>query len=238
MLRAARSCSAMCIRLCSISSRYLQKLPGLWRQTHPHLKALMVSYMSFAWQTFLEHLRSFASKDVDDGKLWLSILRTISKSITADEDRSSYCNCFELPPLPHDISSGFWRNDKLRQLQPLAIQQVPVATRINTTDSKAVVSDCLIAMLSVIDDDVMAKSLNLGVLMYSRSEEARVRWFSVACAEQLWYAHGNKLLGARFFDSFAAYHALTYVVRLCGGDCNVHRRGSGRRERSCSQGCP
>ena len=52
----------------------------------------MVSYMSFAWQTFLEHLRTFASKDVDDGKLWLSILQTISKSIAADEDRGSYRN--------------------------------------------------------------------------------------------------------------------------------------------------
>ena len=52
----------------------------------------MVSYMSFAWQTFLEHLRTFASKDVDDGKLWLSILQTISKSIAADEDRGSCRN--------------------------------------------------------------------------------------------------------------------------------------------------
>ncbi len=73
-----------------------------------------------------------------------------------------------------------------------------MATRVNAVDSKAAVSECLIAILSLVDDDIMTKSLNLDVLMHSRSEEARVRLFSVACAEQLWRAHGDKLLGRCF----------------------------------------
>ncbi|KAI1789700.1 hypothetical protein LXA43DRAFT_1019967 [Ganoderma leucocontextum] len=180
-------------------------------------KALMVSYMSFGWQSFLERLRMFASKDVDDGQLWLSILQTISKSITADEDRV------------------FWRGDKLRQLQPLVIQQVPVAVRVNVADSKAAVSECLIAILSLVDDDVMTKSLNLDVLMHSRSEEARVRLFSIACAEQLWRAHGDKLLGfvaetATFIAEAAEdendrvvqeAHRLKAAVEAVGGSIDV-----------------
>ena len=57
-------------------------------------------------------------------------------------------------------------------------------------------SECLSALLATIEDDALAKTLNLDVLMHSRSEDARVRLLSLACAEQLWHAHGEKLLGA------------------------------------------
>ena len=50
----------------------------------------MVSYMSFAWQTFFEHLRTFASNGVDDGEVWSSMLQTVSKSIVVDEDRGGF----------------------------------------------------------------------------------------------------------------------------------------------------
>ena len=89
----------------------------------------------------------------------------------------------------------FWRSDKLRQLVPLAVQQVPVAISVNILDGKSAVSELLTSVLSMLDDDVMAKSLNLDVLMHCRSEDARVRLFSLTCAEQLWRAHGDKLLG-------------------------------------------
>ena len=92
-----------------------------------------------------------------------------------------------------------------------------MATRVNLGDSKPAVSECLIAILSLIDDDVMAKSVNLDVLMHSRSEEARVRLFSVSCAEQLWRAHGDKLLGPCLsLDSYIRRGTLTPVYRLRG----------------------
>ena len=98
-----------------------------------------------------------------------------------------------------------------------------MATRVNLADSKPAVSECLIAILSLIDDDVMAKSLNLDVLMHSRSEEARVRLFSVSCAEQLWRAHGDKLLGLCLSPhSSVRRDGLTLVFRLRGGDSNIH----------------
>ncbi|KAI0712775.1 armadillo-type protein [Cerioporus squamosus] len=140
-------------------------------------KALMVPYMSFAWPAFSEHLRKHAPDSPDDGQVWLCILHTLAQSMSADEDRV------------------FWRSDKLRQLVPIAVQQIPIAPRLNLSDAKAAVSDCLVSLLGLIDDDVVAKSLNMDVLMHSRSEDARVRLFSLSCAEQLWRAHGDKLLG-------------------------------------------
>ncbi|RPD60690.1 hypothetical protein L227DRAFT_501246 [Lentinus tigrinus ALCF2SS1-6] len=140
-------------------------------------KALMVPYMSFAWPAFSEYLRECTPNSPEDGRVWLCILQTLAQSMSADEDRV------------------FWRSDKLRQLVPLVVQQVPVAPRLALTDAKTAVSDCLVSLLGQVDDDVVAKSLNLDVLMHSRSDDARVRLFSLSCAEQLWRAHGDKLLG-------------------------------------------
>ncbi|KAJ8482003.1 hypothetical protein ONZ51_g5640 [Trametes cubensis] len=140
-------------------------------------KALMVPYMSFAWQSLNEALRGFNSPSTGDGQLWLALVQTLSKSMVADEDRV------------------FWRSDKLRQLVPLAAQQVPVAVRLNVPEGKDTLTECLTSLLSIIDDDALSKSLNLDILMHSRSEDARVRLLSITCAEQLWRAHGEKLLG-------------------------------------------
>ncbi|KAH9920883.1 armadillo-type protein [Epithele typhae] len=140
-------------------------------------KGLMVPYMSFAWPTFLDLLRTYATNIPEDGHLWLGVVQTVTKSLLADEDRV------------------FWRNDKLRQLVPLAVQQVPVAVQVPLPSAKDALAACLAALLGTVDDDVLVKTLNLDVLMHSRAEDARVRLFSLACAEQLWRAQGEKLFG-------------------------------------------
>ncbi|OSD00001.1 hypothetical protein PYCCODRAFT_1479448 [Trametes coccinea BRFM310] len=140
-------------------------------------KALMVPYMCFAWQSFTEAIRGYSSNSAEDGELWLALVQTLSKSMAADEDRV------------------FWRSDKLRQLVPLAAQQVPVAVRLNVPEGKDTLAECLVSLLGIIDDDVLSKSLNLDILMHSRSEDARTRLLSLTCAERLWRAHGEKLLG-------------------------------------------
>ncbi|TFK83295.1 hypothetical protein K466DRAFT_498737 [Polyporus arcularius HHB13444] len=180
-------------------------------------KALMVPYMSFAWPVFSEHLRKSVTETADDGQVWLCILQTLAQSMSADEDRV------------------FWRSDKLRQLVPIAVQQVPVAPRLSLSDAKAAVSECLVSLLALIDDDVVAKSLNMDVLMHSRSEDARVRLFSLSCAEQLWRAHGDKLIGfvaetATFIAEAAEddndrvvqeAHKLKAAVESIGGNIDV-----------------
>ena len=41
----------------------------------------------------------------------------------------------------------------------------------------------------------LLKSLNLGILMQTRSEDARQRIFSIQCATELWKTNGMKLVG-------------------------------------------
>ncbi|KAI0632952.1 hypothetical protein C8Q77DRAFT_1120632 [Trametes polyzona] len=180
-------------------------------------KALMVPYMSFTWQSFSELLRSYSSLIAVDGQLWSALVQTLTKALGADEDKV------------------FWRSDKLRQIMPMAAQQVPVAVRLNLPDGKETLAEFLVALLGVVDDDVLSKSLNLDILMHSRSEDARVRLLSLSCAERLWRAHGEKLLGfvaetATFIAEAAEdendlvvqeAHRLKAAVEAIGGSIDV-----------------
>lgn len=103
-----------------------------------------------------------------------------------------------------------------------------MAVRVNLPDGKDALADFLEALLGILDDDVLTKSLNLDILMHSRSEDARVRLLSITCAEQLWRAHGEKLLGTILLSGTESQSA-DFYGRLRGGDCYIHCRGCGRR---------
>ena len=55
--------------------------------------------------------------------------------------------------------------------------------------------ECLSALVERINDDMILKSLNLSVLMHTRSDDAHIRLYALSCCEGLWNAHGGKLLG-------------------------------------------
>ncbi|OBZ74951.1 U3 small nucleolar RNA-associated protein 10 [Grifola frondosa] len=142
-----------------------------------YFKALMVPYTSFVWQPLVELLREYSEGSVQDHALWLSILDTLTKSLSFDEDKV------------------FWRSDKLRQLVSPLVQQSAVCVRLNIVDGRDTLSQCLIATMEAIDDDALLKSMNLDILMHTRSEDSRLRLCSLVCSETLWRAHGDKLLG-------------------------------------------
>ncbi|KZT03292.1 uncharacterized protein LAESUDRAFT_744673 [Laetiporus sulphureus 93-53] len=141
-----------------------------------YFKTLMIPYMSFLWQSFLELLNRFITADVNDAIVWSSVLVTLTKTLSYDE-------------------GAFWRNDKLQQLVPVVVKQAPVCMRLHASEDKAVLSDCLVATMEAVNDDTLLKSMNLDVLMHSRSENSRLRIYSLECSEALWKAHGGKLLG-------------------------------------------
>ena len=94
------------------------------------------------------------------------------------------------PPL-----SAFWRDDKLRQAIPTLIEQMAVCVQFNFSDGKTLISECLNSLTGCVDDDTLLKTINLDVLMHTRSEDHRVRLLALSCSELLWRAHGTKLLG-------------------------------------------
>jgi len=51
-------------------------------------------------------------------------------------------------------------------------------------------------MVDCVNDDALLKSINLDLLMHTRSEDPRLRLFALTCSEQLWRAHGRKLVGS------------------------------------------
>lgn len=58
---------------------------------------------------------------------------------------------------------------------------------------------------------ILLKSLNLGILMKTRSEDAGQRIFSVQCATELWKTNGMKLVGF-------VTEASTFIAELAEDD--------------------
>lgn len=122
---------------------------------------------------------------------------------------------------------AFWRDDKLQQTASLLVEQVPVCIRLGVADGKTTLLTCLGALAEAVNDDALLKSINLNVLMCTRSEDVRLRIFALTCSEGLWRAHGGKLLG-KLNGSMHLLVPTHSIGRLCGRNYSVHCRMCGR----------
>lgn len=75
------------------------------------------------------------------------------------------------------------------------IAQVAVCPRLEASEARAALTDCLVALGEVVVDDNLMKKINLDLLMHTRSEDARVRLYALTCSDALWRTHGGKLMG-------------------------------------------
>ncbi|KAG6866336.1 hypothetical protein C0991_005803 [Blastosporella zonata] len=131
--------------------------------------------MSFLLAPFVETLKSFTTGASDDQALWAGIVETLTRSLSCDD-------------------GAFWRDDKLRQTASPLIQQIPICVK-SSSEAKSTIQDCLVALVDNVTDDMLLKSINLEVLMHTRSEDVRLRLLALTCSEKLWKVHGGKLLG-------------------------------------------
>ncbi|KAJ7178741.1 armadillo-type protein [Mycena crocata] len=139
-------------------------------------KGLMNPYMSFLVQPFVTTLKDYGTGTLVDPVLWTSMLDIFTKSLVSDD-------------------GAFWRDDKLRLASPALVQQVSVCVQLGgSAESKALVTECLVALTDSAADDTLLKNINLDLLMHTRSDDARLRVFALSCATALWNAHGGKLL--------------------------------------------
>lgn len=156
------------------------------------LQGLMTPYMSFLLQPLVEMLNGFA-KSLDDTPTWLAVIQTLSKTLAQDE-RGMYDLVVKFSVHSPFSRVVFWRDEKLQQLLAPLIAQVATAAQLSTPE-KTALSECLVATAEVIGDDTLLKTLNVNLLMHTRSEDIRVRIYALACSEALWRAHGDKLIG-------------------------------------------
>ncbi|TCD67119.1 snoRNA-binding rRNA-processing protein utp10 [Steccherinum ochraceum] len=141
-----------------------------------YFKGLMTSYMTLLLPPFLAILNQFKIGSSSDEELWLAVSSTLTKTFLHDE-------------------GAFWRDDKYKQLLPSLVGQIGVAAHFNSSEARATVSDCLLALTGAVQGDATLKSINLDVLMQTRSEDVRVRVLALQCSEALWRSHGGKLMG-------------------------------------------
>lgn len=102
------------------------------------------------------------------------------------------------PSQNQHLSPVFWRDDKLRQMSSPLIAQAAVCIKLNYTDGKIQLQECLGALTDSATDDNLLKAINLDLLMHTRSEDVRLRLLALTCSEALWRVHGGKLLGSLF----------------------------------------
>ncbi|KAG2151035.1 uncharacterized protein EDB93DRAFT_318060 [Suillus bovinus] len=141
-----------------------------------YFKGLMNPYMAMLLQALCDILQSLAAGSIQNPSLWLSVIETLTKSFENDD-------------------GVFWRDDKLALVAKPMVAQVSSCIRLNITDGKQALTNCLIAMTSVAMDDSLLKSINLDLLMHTRAEDARERIFALSCSEALWREQGGKLIG-------------------------------------------
>ncbi|PFH46286.1 hypothetical protein AMATHDRAFT_155738 [Amanita thiersii Skay4041] len=151
-------------------------------------KGLMTPYMSFLLNPLVHDLESFGKSALQDRDYWVAVLDIVNKSLKFDD-------------------GAFWRDDKLRQFSKPIIAQVPVciswgsgfttatSATSNKDKDKQLLHDCLSSLVDTATDDTLLKSLNLDLLMHTRSDDTRLRIYALTCAEMLWRNHGGKLLG-------------------------------------------
>jgi U3 small nucleolar RNA-associated protein 10 len=108
--------------------------------------------------------------------------------------------------------AAFWKEDKLRIAASSLLPQVPACINLRTATGKVLLQEAYNALVECANDDQLLKSINLDVLMHTRSEDAGVRLLALTCSEALWTTHGGKLLG------FAAETA-TFIAE-CSEDEN------------------
>ncbi|TFK37695.1 hypothetical protein BDQ12DRAFT_685121 [Crucibulum laeve] len=148
----------------------------LYTSLFDFFKGLMNPYMSILILPFVDVLKKFSNSAIDDLQLWSSVIETITRSLTFDD-------------------GVFWRDDRLRQISTPILEQVEVCVRLNYIDGKSCLQECLSSLVDTITDDMLLKMVNLNLLMHTRSEDARLRFYALTCSEALWRTHGGKLLG-------------------------------------------
>lgn len=152
----------------------------------------MTAYVSLLFETICATLQGVAEKTLHDDSLWLLMLRIIQKSLQYDEGGMCYLTSRSKPT---KSSLGFWREDKLRQIGPIVVAQLPACIRFNSLESKQLLNESITALIELAAADIVVKNINREILMYTRSDDTLVRIFALNCSEHQWREHGGKLLG-------------------------------------------
>lgn len=153
----------------------------------------MVPYMSFLLQPSTDILKAFTSSTLDNFSLWSSVIQIFTRALNLDDGGEYFCFIFFASFI--EKRSAFWRDDKLRQVSTVLTGQIEVCIRLNYVDGKPLLQECFGALLETVTDDTLLKTINMNILMHTRSEDPRIRLFALACCEALWRSQGGKLIG-------------------------------------------
>lgn len=156
----------------------------------------MTPYMSLLLQPFLSILGELHERTSTVEELWAAVLSTTTKTLIYDEGCASfYTNCASTLFPNHPFLVVFWRDDRFKELVSPVVAQIAVAAHFNKAEASSSIMECLLALTEAVQSDTILKAINMGVLMHTRSEDARLRVLALTCSDALWSEHGGKLIG-------------------------------------------
>lgn len=95
-----------------------------------------------------------------------------------------------------DVSiTAFWNDDRVRAIYNPVVQQIPVCVGLKVENGKMLLTDCLLSLVGCADGDPLLKAINLAIIQHSKSEDARIRLYSLSCSVSIWEKFGRKLSG-------------------------------------------
>jgi len=156
-------------------------------------KDLMTPYMTFVIEPLAALLGLFGAGTMDDQPLWTACMENLSRSLSVDE-------------------GTFWNDDRVRTIYAPVVQQVPVCIGLKIENGKALLTECLLSLLGCADGDPLVKAINLAIIQHSKSEDARIRLYSLTCSVAGWEKLGRKL-------SAFGIETATFVME-CSEDSN------------------
>ena len=174
----------------------------------------MTPYMSFLLPPLIHDFQAFSGAALQDKEYWNSMLTVSTKSLKHDDGGKHKQPSYKLS-IKHDILV-YWRDDKLRQISKPLIAQVPACINLNFSEHRQVLQDCIEALVDASTDETLLKSINLDLLMHTRSEDARIRVYALSCAEVLWQRNGRKLHGMCRLGKYVSLRTYFEILdRLC-----------------------
>ncbi|KAG8835933.1 hypothetical protein FRC17_000018 [Serendipita sp. 399] len=143
-------------------------------------KALITPYLAILITRAIEvlDLWSQAPMRFEHSELWKALLDIIEQSAHVD-------------------NGALWSDELAHSASAMLVRQMSIVAISHKQWMLTLLCSAMSSVASVITDPTLLKTLNLDILMQTRSEQTETRLLSLNCLEKLWTSNGRRLVGWR-----------------------------------------
>ncbi|KAG9005674.1 snoRNA-binding rRNA-processing protein utp10 [Tulasnella sp. JGI-2019a] len=139
-------------------------------------KNLITPYLGMVHERLVEIFERFVDDKSHNHLLWLGLVRMLGVGFAVDE-------------------GVFWRDDRLERIMPSLVKQlsIPSFITIDDEDKRSLIA-CLSGFAHAVNREQLLKSLNLAVLMETRSENIKTQILALEGLSAIWKREGARVM--------------------------------------------